>query len=85
MVYKQGEKCDKLYLVLDGEFEQTKFTDLGKDKSVNIVDYIGPKSERCKSTNPFKKNLKIKSNLNMLSRGMIIGYEDAVSKPLIYS
>lgn len=80
VVYKQGQDCNKVYLILDGEFEQMKQTILGRDRTVQIQDYIGPKTERGKPSMHFRKMQKFTSNLNILSKGMLFGFDDAMAK-----
>jgi CRP-like cAMP-binding protein len=48
-VFKEGEKCNFVYVVLEGEFELTKKIRLPRDPMSLINKYLGPDREKCET------------------------------------
>jgi len=46
IVYRQGSKCDMVYIVKSGEFQLTITQDLQRQKKFQYSAYIGPKCQR---------------------------------------
>jgi CRP-like cAMP-binding protein len=52
-VFKEGENCNYVYVVLEGEFELTKKIRLARDPNSLINKYLGPDREN------FETNLRL--------------------------
>eukprot|EP00347_Sterkiella_histriomuscorum_P012371 403368842 len=85
-IYKEGDICRFIYIVLDGEFEITKKMRPHIQDDSNLTKYLGPqilspnqrKSDRQIQFTLQKSDNVYSQRISIVSRGNMIGEEDAI-------
>jgi len=82
--FKEGDKCDYIYIVSSGEFEVTKRMLGDNNRNLNFMSFLGPTSDQTKlsdkSNNVFNKQDNLFAHkVKVLGSGNMIGEEDAVA------
>lgn len=84
VLYKQGDACSRIFVVVDGEFQQTITEEVKKPAAFQHRAYTGPEDIREKVFSVQEGIMKVAHRYNqahvaIIGKGVMMGDEDAVA------